>query len=164
MRRNIHLVHVSGLAKTTSEVRSSTCFRWRSGTFICPSWIQPLWCRLPESASDGRDKMDLEGPPLLESKDNMLPWWLHHVSLSRSWLHRCAEDVRGIPIVKWLELDRHRVKVPDLDPDAGGSCLGPSISDPLSYELKFLWAWPVIPTAFCTSPARKSTSISISKN
>lgn len=137
MRRNIHLVHVNGLAKTTSEVQSSTWFRLRSGTFICPSWIQPLWRRLPESASDGLDKMDIEGPPLLESKDNMLPWWLHHVSLTCSWLHRHVEDVGGISIVKWLELDRHRVKVPDLDPDAGGGCPGPSISDPLSLNSNF---------------------------
>lgn len=45
-----------------------------------------------------------------------------------------VKDIRATLVVKWLKLRRHRVKGPDLDPDASVAALGPT----LSYQLKFL--------------------------
>ena len=49
-----------------------------------------------------------------------------------------VEDVRGTLVIKWIVLDRDKVKVPDLNPDAVGHCSGPIIRAPPSYHLKVL--------------------------
>ena len=48
------------------------------------------------------------------------------------------ENVRGTLVIKWMVLDRDKVKVPDLNPDAVGPCSGPIIRALPSYELKVL--------------------------
>lgn len=58
-----------------------------------------LWCRLPKIAPDSLHKMDLEVPPLLRSKDNMVSWWIHHISLTCSGLHKHCVGYQRSP---WL--------------------------------------------------------------
>ena len=49
-----------------------------------------------------------------------------------------GEDVRGTLVIKWMVLDRDKVKVPDLNPDAVRHCSGPIIRALPSYQLKVL--------------------------
>ena len=51
---------------------------------------------------------------------------------------KVGEDVRGTLVIKWMVLDRDKVKVPDLNPDAVGHCSGTIIRALPSYQLKVL--------------------------
>ena len=97
-------------------------------------------------------------PPLLGSRDDMVLDTSY-----QSWhvldCMNVVEDVRGTLVIKWMVLDRDKVNVPDLNPDAVGHCSGPIIRALPSYQLKVLsWVWPVISSSLFISPSGKCTN------